>query len=117
MVLSSLIIFISCFSIVKAEISNLPKIKFIFRSKRRLIIVVIPISSFNILITHKYFFFFSIIFFSLLVFAFSIASFWKKLRVKAGVSIKASIEIFLIGFYSPNLIFFGATKVFFFLIQ
>lgn len=109
MVLSSLIAFISCFLIARAEISNLSKVKFTLRFKRCLIIVVMPIGSFNILISHKCFFFFLIIFFILLVFAFNIVGFWEKFRVKAGISIGASIEVFFIGFYSPNFIFFDAT--------
>lgn len=103
--LSLIIVFVNYFSTAGAEASNSPTVKFTPRSKIRLIIIVALTNSFNILITHEYFFL-SIVFFGPPVSASSIVVSWKGLKVKAEIGVGAGIEISLMGSYSPNLKFF-----------
>lgn len=55
MILFLIIVFISCFAIARAKTSYLLRVKSIFRSKIRLIIVITLINFFNVLTTYKYF--------------------------------------------------------------
>lgn len=78
MILFLIIAFIGYFLSIKAETSNLLIIKFIFKSKIYLVIIIAIINYFNILTIRKYFFFL-IVFFGLTVFAFNIIIFSKKI--------------------------------------
>lgn len=75
-------IFVSYFSIASADAGNLPTVEFTPRSKICFMIVVVPIDSFKILTTWEYFFF-SILFLFLAVYALSITI----LRATEGVII------------------------------
>lgn len=105
MALSLVIAFISCFTIVGAETSNLLIVKFTPKFKIHLVIVVVSTDFFNILIACRCFFF-SIVFFSLSISIFGIAISQEKLKIKTRASIGAGIEVSLIDFQSLNLIFF-----------
>lgn len=104
MILFLIIVFISCFLIARAKASYLLRVKFIFRSKIRLIIVITLINFFNVLITYKYFIL--LIFFLIYQFLYLKQLFLSK-NLKSNLRLILKLVSFT-SFYLSNFTFFDA---------
>lgn len=104
------ITFVSCFSIAGVDANNLPIVKFTLRSKILFVIVLAPTNSFKTLTTWRCYFF-SKLFFAIVIFASSITVVGTVEEVIVG---EVGTGFFLTGSHLPNQTFLRVAYSIFF---